>query len=951
MKRNRFVLMALAASVAEAATAQTTPAPVTPAAPKASDSASASVAPKTPVAASRPKRPDPVDTNLSDEPDIIVQGTRKLPGSVIGDIPPEQTLSPADIRSYGVNSVADLLSELAPQTYSGRGSGGAPLVLLNGKRISGFQEIRDLPTEAIARVEILPEEVALKYGYSADQRVVNIVLRRRFRATTAELSDTLATAGGRNAPAAEGNLLNIRGDNRFTLHLEYKSADPLYEADRGIVQQPSNFAIAGNVIGQGTNGEIDPALSAAAGGLVTVAGVPVAAATSAPTLNTFVPTAGVPNVTDQGRYRTLLSSNRDLQANIVFSRPLGAAQATINAQVEYTDGTSFNGLPGVALTVPAGNPFSPFASAVVVDRSLNDGFGPLAQHNRTFNAHLGSTVNGRIGTWQWSVTGNADRSENRTVTDIGVDATAFQARLDANDPTANPFGPLTPGIILPGTANRAISASTSGGADLLANGNLFALPAGKVSSSIRIGAQSTDFSSDSLRAGVTTSADLARTSGSGQINIDLPLTSRSKHVLGAIGDLSLNFNVAGQQLSDFGTQATIGYGFNWEPITGIRLIGSATDRDNAPTIQQLGNPVFTTPNARIFDYARGTTATVSLVSGGNNGLVGSTSHVKKLGLTLKPWEKTDFTFTANYVTERDENPIASFPAATAAIEAAFPSRFQRDNAGNLIRIDQRPINFAENNRSELRWGFNFSRPLKSRIQKQVEAWRAGKGPNPFEGLRIPGLPPQLAQPGATPPGGGRPGGGDGGPGGPGGGAPGGGGFRGGGFGGGRGGQAGGRLQFAVYHTWHFTDRVLVQQGGPSFDLLNGDTIGGSGGQSRHEIDIQSGYSNNGLGLRISANWKSGTDVLAGTAGAPDTLHFSDIGTVNLRLFADLGQRLDLLKKHPWLRGTRVVLGVDNLFDQRQTVTDQNGATPISYQPGYIDPLGRTVKLTIRKLFF
>ncbi|MFX5252973.1 hypothetical protein ABTD06_19685, partial [Acinetobacter baumannii] len=80
-----------------------------------------------------------------------------------GDIPPEQQLGPADIRSYGVNSVAELLTELAPQTYSGRGGGGAPVVLLNGKRISGFQEIRDLPTEAIARVDILPEEVALKY--------------------------------------------------------------------------------------------------------------------------------------------------------------------------------------------------------------------------------------------------------------------------------------------------------------------------------------------------------------------------------------------------------------------------------------------------------------------------------------------------------------------------------------------------------------------------------------------------------------------------------------------------------------------------------------------------------------------------------------------------------------------------------------------------------------------
>ena len=51
------------------------------------------------------------------------------------------------------------------------------MLLLNGQRISGFRELRDIPTEAIERVEILPEEVALKYGYSANQKVVNIVLR------------------------------------------------------------------------------------------------------------------------------------------------------------------------------------------------------------------------------------------------------------------------------------------------------------------------------------------------------------------------------------------------------------------------------------------------------------------------------------------------------------------------------------------------------------------------------------------------------------------------------------------------------------------------------------------------------------------------------------------------------------------------------------------------------
>jgi len=80
-------------------------------------------------ATSKPAKPSPApkpaEEGNSDEPDIIVTGSRNLPGSVVGDIQPEQQLGPADIRSYGVSSISDLLNELAPQTNSVRGSGGA----------------------------------------------------------------------------------------------------------------------------------------------------------------------------------------------------------------------------------------------------------------------------------------------------------------------------------------------------------------------------------------------------------------------------------------------------------------------------------------------------------------------------------------------------------------------------------------------------------------------------------------------------------------------------------------------------------------------------------------------------------------------------------------------------------------------------------------------------------
>jgi uncharacterized membrane protein YgcG len=937
-----FLLLASGAAIP--AWAQTAPSPSAPViAPGAAPASSAAplagtAAVQTPPAGS-PSEADAATPEAQGEAgegeDIVVTG-RKPVGSVVGDIPPEQTLSPADIRSYGVSSVADLLTELSPQTRSGRGAGGAPVVLLNGRRIGGFSEIRDLPTEAILRVEILPEEVALKYGYRADQRVVNFVLRPRFRAYTAEVDTRFATDGGRNQPEVEGDWLRIQRTGRTSIHLEYTQANALSEADRGIIQAPGGASGAGNVtLADGTT-----------------LGVPAAAANGAVAAGDFLSTI---NPSDQARFRTLLPQTKSFQANGVYATSLtDRIGATFNARVQHDVSDADRGLVAGRFTLPAGNPFSPFAGDVGVTRAFPE-LGALGQHVESTDAHLGASANGDEGRWRWTVNANADYSASDTRSQTGLDTTAFDALLAANDPTANPFGAFD---LVRAPDNLGRSRSTNLALDTLATGPLFRLPAGDANTSIRIGASSADFSSRSTRVGVAQQADISRDIGNAQLNLDLPIASRSRGVLSAIGDFSLNANAAADHLSDFGTLWTLGYGANWSPVRGLRFIYSVTNEDEAPSAQQLGNPQVPTAGVRVFDYVRGTTATVTTVTGGNPLLRADERHVTKLGATFQPWAERDINLIANYVTARVDDPIASFPAASAAIEAAFPNRFTRVN-GDLVRLDTRPVNFARSERSELRYGFNVSFKLKSKIQKELEAFRAGTGPNPFAGLRPPGRRRDgdatrpdgsgtraAANGGAQPRGDGASSPPEGGRGGFGGGRGGGGRFGGGGAAGG-----GGRVQFALYHTWHFTDRVTIADGGPVLDLLNGDAIGGSGGQSRHELEGQAGYSNNGLGARASLNFQSATRVNGGTPTSPETLNFGSLTTLNLRLFADMGQRIDWVRAHPWLRGTRVTLSLNNAFNQRQRVTDATGAVPIGFQPGYLDPLGRTVRVSVRKLFF
>ena len=170
---------------------------------------------------------------------------------------------------------------------------------------------------------------------------------------------------------------------------------------------------------------------------------------------------------------------------------------------------------------------------------------------------------------------------------------------------------------------------------------------------------------------------------------------------------------------------------------------------------------------------------------------------------------------------------------------------------------------------------------------------------------------------------------------------------GGGFGRFGGGRQGGRLQFSLTHTVNLVDEVTIRDGLPKLDYLNGDAVGSTGGRSRHQVEAQGGYFNNGLGARVSANWRSGTRVDSSTG---DDLHFSPLATFDLRLFANLGERFDLVSKHPWLRGSSVRLEVSNLFDSKPQVRNSAGDVPSSYQPDLLDPLGRTVSVSIRKLF-
>lgn len=958
-----------------------------------------------------------VPADPQEEPEFteIVVTAPRIRGTVDTDVPPVLELDAEEIASYGADSITDLVEQLSPQTSSGRGRGsGRPVFLVNGQRIGSFREFRRYPPEAIQKVEVFPEEVALQYGYPADQRVINFILKDNFTSKEVEAEYAGPTAGGSANGELEASTLLISGPRRINFGFEYNTQSLLTEDERGIIQTD---------IGRPTVlGDPDPAL-----------------------------------------YRSLRpdSESYELEASLNSGLGEGADAGTysINAALERNLSRSLSGLDIVTLTDPDG------ATAV---RALDA--NPLERYRVANTYSAGGSFAKPLGDWDLNVTLDGSHVESWTKVDRRRDAAALRELVAAGELALD--APLPP-VGSAGVDRAASQVSTISSLATL-RGNPVLLPAGEVNLTFDAGYAWNRIASTDTRTDLGTTV-LKRGDLSAGINAGIPIASAREGFLSPLGELGLNLAVGVDELSDFGTLTDYTLGLNWEPADRLSLQASYIVRDAAPGLSQLGDPIVVEDNVAIFDFNRNESVLATVVTGGNPSLIAETQRDFKLAANYEVdlFERSNIIF--EYFDNNSSDVTENFPLLTPQIEAAFPDRVTRGPDGRLQVVDLRPVTFAERNSSRVRYGFNLfgrvgreqeeveprgqrgqgeaaegasaqsrgspggmpggfdperfaamrqalcadpaSAPdisvLPERFQERLrgpdrqvdperlaqararlcEASPGGEGQQgggfdperlaqirqaicaPVQGNALPDLsslpeamlarlrgpdgeidPERLAQlrericqaesvseggqkAGQENRGGGE-GRGRGGRGGRGGG--------GGRFGGGDDGQ--GRWNVALYHTVELENEALVAEGGPLLDLLDGGALG-SGGISRHRVELEGGVFHKGLGLRLSANYASGTRVDgSGLPGSTD-LFFGDLATVDARIFVNLEEQEWLTGDEPgFWKGARLSLRADNVFDTRQRVTDAAGIVPLRYQPGLIDPVGRFVEVEFRKLF-
>ena len=620
------------------------------------------------AASQQPAAPEE-DAGTAD--DIIVTAPQVNRGSV--DIPqaPVAVLDEDEILSIGASSLVELLEELAPQTGSGRGrgSGGRPAILVNGQRVSGFRELRNYPPEALARVEVLPEEAAIRFGFRPDQRVINFILKEQYASKGIELEYGVPQDGGYHTSEIEASVLSINGSNRLNLAVEAEDSSLLTEGERGV----SSYGYAPLF------GDVDPA-----------------------------------------DYRSLVADTRDLTLNGAWTRGFDengtGGSLTVNGTITRSDSLSLNGPDTALLTDASGGA----AQRTLLSEAL--GRGARVRDSRSAGFELGTTYNKGVGDWDLTVTGRWVHDDTVSRSTAATDVSALQAAVLAGQVGIGaPVDDLL--AFVPDQRSNASFSNTEDATSLATlTGRPLWLPAGQMAVTLQAGFDWSNIDSRSSdNPGLAT--DLTRGDANAGFTLGVPLTSRRDNVLAAVGDITLDLSGGFNRLSDFGTLYNWSAGLNWSPLDDLNLQVSHIYTERAPSLTQLGAPLLVTSGVTIFDIATGQTVLVDLVTGGNPDLVAEKQRDWKIGATYDLPFLRRSNLIVEYYDESSTDVSSGFPALTPSIENAFPGRVLRDADGNLVGIDQRPVTYAQQDGRRLRYGIDIS----DRISAGEDGEERGRG--------------------------------------------------------------------------------------------------------------------------------------------------------------------------------------------------------------------------------
>ncbi len=799
---------------------------------------------------------------------VLVIGRR---GEVAG-VTVERSLDGDAILSYGASTVADLVGELAWEIGEDE-----PVILVNGERIEDFGDVSDLPIEAVERVDILPDGSGAAAGASPRGRVVNVVLRRELRTLVSVLGRRASTEGAYVSTAGEITATRIEGPNRTNLAFRVRDETRVLEDDRGVTPFPLAYPYGplGTVLPDPATGatEIDPALSAVAGRPVARAAVPPGPGPR--TLAAFAANAGLADSLDLARFRTLLPDVQSYEASFSGTRKFSEeVTASVNARAATSESRYLSGAAYGLFLVEAGRPESPFGADVVVAAARPE---PLESRSRTEAGSFGASLRWSLGDQELGANVNYSRSDRRYDSqrqDFAQVAQPFPVPV-GTDAFGGGLGDL-----LAIRLDRSRTLVENASAQISASGTPMELPAGPLRLTATGGLNHSSVDSSSTFEGAPVRNEQTREELNGSLVVFAPLASRRAGFLPALGELNLNLEAAAGDAGRAGSPRRTLALVDWAPVEQLRFNASVQVTVTPPALELLADAPTVSPDIPYFDPLTGRTTSVTVTYGGAMDLQSQTATLKRLGVTATPWRRYNLQINAEYWSVETRDPIASLPPNNVAIMAAFPDRFVRDGAGELISVDTRPLNFERQTQEQARSAISFVVPVA--------------GSSDLRG------PPARS-----------------------------------------------RVEVNAAASWTFRDDLLIRDGLPAVDLLRGGGFGLAGGRARRQADASAAFVSRDWGFRVSGTWRDGSTLDLGQVAGGGALRFEPLTVVNLSGHVDLSV---FAPESAVLKRSRLNLTLTNAANARQRIADENGLTPLNYQPAYRDPVGRSVFVEVRKSF-
>ncbi len=852
--------------------------------------------PKPPPAA--PAKPSvPTTDEPDDEDTVVITGNRILPGSVPGNPTPDFVFTPADIRSYGASNIDELLESLAPEVGTSSGRGSQPVVLLNGRRVSNYNEISALPTEAILRVEVFTEEVALQYGYSPDQKVVNIILRRRFRSNTVEANGGQVANGAGGQANGDIDDLTISPQGRVNLDGKLTDNDAVTRLERG-VSAPLTGVDDRNA-------------------------------------RTIVPDSDQINLNGVWNHVLdriwALTSSTTLTSNTSESK-IGIDGSTGNDILSKQDSTSAR--LGVTLDGQTLNWMWTGSLQANHSESKNDILSTAGSTSDSKNTTLDALANitGAIldvpaGKMRLSARG----SLNKSVLDGESDRNGFIQSTFLTRSTAGAQVTLS----APLTSSRRNVFGEVGDISAFVHGSVDSLSDFDTVTSYGAGLTWAPMSGMhfSLRGNHTEAAPSLQQLGSP--TVVTPGSQIYDQVTGQTVFVTSTSGGNPDLLAE--TREDVNFNGSWQPFQGLTLTGSFTHNDTKNALTAF--PLFTPALEAAYPsrFTRDSSGTLIAVDRRAINIPDREGDTVRVGAT----------FAMGFGPRAQPQGFPGFPGGIPGLP---PGGFRRGGFGGPGGARPGgPAQRAGQGQGQGNGGQGAAAPPSDTTSSDQPP------PPPLPGDATP--PSDATQPPDSGADSGFPGGGRGGQGGGFGVGGGRGGFGGGGRGGGRGGFGGGpgggppqlgRVSFSIFYTRRLEDQVVLGPGMSAIDLTKTAALGGDGGGGPDKVEFEGGLNWQGLGMRLNGTWNSGYTVLG--AVEAQNLTYGDVATVDLRAFLDFNSYPDFIRAHPFFRSSRIVLRVSNLFDSAPSVHDGTGAVPYAYQHDLLDPRGVTWQIGFRKLF-